>query len=65
MQSMLWLGYEIGLGFGWRTMDALFLVAMLSMGALILALLWRTLVKLHSRPQIALLETLQSEKEPH
>ena len=41
------------------------LVAMLAMGALILALLWRTLVKLHSRLQIALLETLQSEKEPH
>lgn len=41
------------------------LVAMLAMGALILALLWRTMVKLHSRLQIALLETLQSEKEPH
>ena len=41
------------------------LVAVLAMGALILALLWRTLVKLHSRLQIALLETLQSEKEPH
>ncbi len=41
------------------------LVAMLGMGALILALLWRTMVKLHSRLQIALLETLQSEKEPH
>jgi monovalent cation:H+ antiporter-2, CPA2 family len=40
------------------------LVAMLAMGALILALLWRTMVKLHSRLQIALLETLQSEKEP-
>jgi CPA2 family monovalent cation:H+ antiporter-2 len=40
------------------------LVAVLAMGALILALLWRTLVKLHSRLQIALLETLQSEKEP-
>ncbi|MDR3387309.1 MAG: cation:proton antiporter [Rudaea sp.] len=39
------------------------LVAMLAMGALILALLWRTMVKLHSRLQIALLETLQSEKE--
>jgi len=38
------------------------LVAVLAMGALILALLWRTLVKLHSRLQIALLETLQSEK---
>lgn len=41
------------------------LVAVLAMGALILALLWRTLVKLHSRLQIALLETLQSEKDPH
>jgi CPA2 family monovalent cation:H+ antiporter-2 len=41
------------------------LIAVLVMGALILALLWRTLVKLHSRLQIALLETLQSEKEPH
>ena len=40
------------------------LAAVLAMGALILALLWRTLVKLHSRLQIALLETLQSEKEP-
>lgn len=40
------------------------LVAMLAMGALILVLLWRTLVKLHSRLQIALLETLQSGKEP-
>ena len=40
------------------------LVAVLAMGALILAVLWRTLVKLHSRLQIALLETLQSEKEP-
>jgi len=39
------------------------LVAVLAMGALILALLWRTLVKLHSRLQIALLETLQSEKD--
>jgi hypothetical protein len=35
------------------------------MGALILVLLWRTLVKLHSRLQIALLETMRSEKEPH
>lgn len=41
------------------------LIAVLCMGALILALLWRTLVKLHSRLQIALLETIQSEKEPH
>jgi len=41
------------------------LVAVLAMGALILALLWRTLVKLHSRLQIALLETLASDKEPH
>ena len=41
------------------------LVAMLAMGALILAALWRTMVKLHSRLQIALLETLQSEKETH
>ncbi|HEX6833805.1 MAG TPA: cation:proton antiporter [Rudaea sp.] len=41
------------------------LVAVLAMGALILVLLWRTLVKLHSRLQIALLETLQSEKGPH
>jgi CPA2 family monovalent cation:H+ antiporter-2 len=38
------------------------LVAVLAMGALILVLLWRTLVKLHSRLQIALLETLQSDK---
>jgi CPA2 family monovalent cation:H+ antiporter-2 len=41
------------------------LVAVLAMGALILVLLWRSLVKLHSRLQIALLETLQSEKEQH
>ena len=41
------------------------LVAVLAMGALILALLWRTLVKLHSRLQIALLDTLQSEKNTH
>src|SRR5262249_26342929 len=41
------------------------LIAVLAMGALILILLWRTLVKLHSRLQIALIETLQSEKEPH
>jgi CPA2 family monovalent cation:H+ antiporter-2 len=41
------------------------LVAVLLMGALILVLLWRTLVKLHSRLQIALLETIASEKEPH
>ncbi|HET7065230.1 MAG TPA: cation:proton antiporter, partial [Rudaea sp.] len=39
------------------------LIAVLAMGAMILALLWRTLVKLHSRLQIALLETLQSEKD--
>jgi len=41
------------------------LIAVLAMGALILALLWRTLVKLHSRLQIALMETLQSDKEAH
>ena len=41
------------------------LVAVLAMGALILALLWRTLVKLHSRLQIALIDTLHSEKESH
>jgi CPA2 family monovalent cation:H+ antiporter-2 len=41
------------------------LVVVLAMGALILALIWRKLVVLHSRLQIALLETLQSEKEPH
>ncbi len=41
------------------------LIAVLAMGALILALLWRTLVKLHSRLQIALLETLQAEKDEH
>jgi CPA2 family monovalent cation:H+ antiporter-2 len=40
------------------------LVAVLAMGALILALLWRTLVRLHSRLQIALLERLQANKEP-
>ena len=38
------------------------LIAVSAMGALILVLLWRSLVKLHSRLQIALLETLQSEK---
>src|SRR4051794_5255697 len=27
---MLWLGYEVGLAFGWSTMNALFLGAMLS-----------------------------------
>jgi monovalent cation:H+ antiporter-2, CPA2 family len=41
------------------------LVAVLAMGALVLVLLWRTLVKLHSRLQIALIDTLQSEKESH
>jgi CPA2 family monovalent cation:H+ antiporter-2 len=41
------------------------LVAVLVMGALILALAWRALVKLHSRLQIALLDTLQSEKPSH
>ncbi len=30
---MLWLGYEIGLAFGWRVMDALFLGAMLSISS--------------------------------
>jgi CPA2 family monovalent cation:H+ antiporter-2 len=30
---MLWLGYEIGLAFGWRNMDALFLGAMLSISS--------------------------------
>ncbi len=30
---MLWLGYEIGLAFGWHTMDALFLGAMLSISS--------------------------------
>jgi CPA2 family monovalent cation:H+ antiporter-2 len=39
------------------------LVAVLAMGALIIALLRRTLVKLHSRLQIALLETMRSEKK--
>jgi len=41
------------------------LVAVAAMGALILVLLWSWLVKLHSRLQIALLETLQSDKESH
>ncbi|MBS0583025.1 MAG: cation/H(+) antiporter, partial [Proteobacteria bacterium] len=41
------------------------LVAVLVGGALVLALLWRTLVKLHSRLQIALLETIQSDKDGH
>ena len=41
------------------------LVAVLLMGALILTLLWRTLVKLHSRLQIALIETIASKKELH
>ncbi len=40
------------------------LVAVLCMGALILILAWRALIKLHSRLQIALLDTLKSEKEP-
>src|SRR4051812_7226700 len=30
---LLWLGYEIGLAFGWSTMDALFLGAMLSISS--------------------------------
>lgn len=30
---MLWLGYEIGRGFGWKEMDALFLGAMLSISS--------------------------------
>jgi monovalent cation:H+ antiporter-2, CPA2 family len=41
------------------------LIAVLAMAALILVVLWRTLVKLHSRLQIALLETIQAEKESH
>lgn len=39
------------------------LIAVLAMVALVLVLLRRVLVKLHSRLQIALIETLQSEKE--
>ncbi|MEP6939627.1 MAG: cation:proton antiporter [Rudaea sp.] len=31
--TMLWLGYEMGLAFGWRSMDALFLGAMLSISS--------------------------------
>src|SRR5258708_1803441 len=31
--TMLWLGYEAGLAFGWRTMDAVFLAAMLSISS--------------------------------
>ena len=31
--TMLWLGYEIGLAFDWRAMDALFLGAMLSISS--------------------------------
>jgi CPA2 family monovalent cation:H+ antiporter-2 len=38
------------------------LIAVLAMGAIVLALLWRTLVQLHSRLQIALIETIRSEK---
>ena len=30
---MLWLGYEVGLAFGWHTMDAVFLGAMLSISS--------------------------------
>ncbi|MBS0569792.1 MAG: cation:proton antiporter [Proteobacteria bacterium] len=41
------------------------LVAVLAMGGLILVLLWRILVKLHSRLQIALIETFQSDKNEH
>jgi CPA2 family monovalent cation:H+ antiporter-2 len=42
------------------------LVAVLAMAALVLILLRQILVKLHSRLQIALIETLKSEKqEPH
>ena len=40
------------------------LIAVLVMGALILALAWRALVKLHSRLQIALFDTLQAKEEP-
>ncbi len=39
------------------------LVAVLLGGAIALALLWRTLVKIHSRLQIALLETIKSDKD--
>ena len=39
------------------------LIAVLLMGALVLALLWRTLVQLHSRLQIALIETMRPEKD--
>ena len=38
------------------------LIATLAIGALILAVLWRAMVKLHSRLQIALMETLHAEK---
>lgn len=38
-------------------------IATLAIGALILAVLWRAMVKLHSRLQIALLDTLQADKE--
>ena len=31
--TMMWLGYEVGLAFHWRTMDALFLGAMLSISS--------------------------------
>ncbi len=41
------------------------LMAVLAMGALVLVLLRRTMVKLHSRLQIALIETLQSNKSEH
>ena len=39
------------------------LVAVLLGGAIALALLWRTLVRLHSRLQIALLETIKANKD--
>ena len=39
------------------------LIAVLLMGALVLALLWRTFVQLHSRLQIALIETMRSDKD--
>jgi len=35
---MLWLGYELGRAFGWRTMDALFLGAIMSLSSTMLVL---------------------------
>ncbi|MBD9415550.1 cation:proton antiporter [Pseudomonas sp. PDM16] len=45
------------------TVEALVVIGLVAVGAI--ALLWRWLIRLHSRMQIALLETLEQDKHPH